>query len=68
VIMHLMRAALAAYSAQQGVLYRPRLIYFTHPKEFPEVEELVYATAKQYDLELIVYDIGFVGGLTKVRK
>jgi hypothetical protein len=66
--MHLMRAALAAHSAKEGVLYRPRLIYFSHPREFPEVEALVHSTAAQYDLELTVCGTGFVAGLTQVKK
>jgi len=65
VIMHLMRAALAGYSAKKGQLYRPRLIYFSHPKEFPEVEVLVKETVEAFDLELTTFAGGFVQGLTE---
>ena len=63
VIMHLMRAALAEFSVKSGRIYRPRLIYFTNPREFPEVENLVKDTTASYDLDLVQYDTGFVGGL-----
>ena len=52
-IMHLMRAALAHYSVKAGRIFRPRLIYFRNPKEFKEVEALVYDTTQRYDLELV---------------
>jgi 3'-phosphoadenosine 5'-phosphosulfate sulfotransferase (PAPS reductase)/FAD synthetase len=64
VIMHLLRAAVAAYSVERGSLFRPKFIYFRHPKEFPAVEAFVEATALDFDLELAVLDCGFVEGLT----
>lgn len=64
-IMHLLRAALAAYSVEHATLWRPKLMYFSHEKEFPEVEELVFDTARRYDLELVVSDEGFVKGLER---
>jgi 3'-phosphoadenosine 5'-phosphosulfate sulfotransferase (PAPS reductase)/FAD synthetase len=64
-IMHLLRAALAAYSVEHHVLWRPKLIYFSHKKEFPEIEALVFDTARRYDLELVVFDCGFVEGLKR---
>jgi len=68
VIMHLLRAALAAYSVKHNRLWRPKLIYFVHDKEFPEVKELVFDTAKRYDLELVDFECNFVDGLTKTVK
>lgn len=64
-IMHILRAALAAYSVEHDTLWRPKLIYFSNEKEFPEVEKLVFDTVSRYDLELVVFDQGFVEGLKK---
>ncbi|CAM9334039.1 unnamed protein product [Chrysoparadoxa australica] len=63
VIMHLHRAAVAKHSLDHGRIYRPRVIYFDGAKEFPDVRQLVQDTAKQYDLELLIYKQGFVDGL-----
>jgi len=35
VLLHLMRAVYAKYSADKGAIYRPKLIYFAVTDEFP---------------------------------
>jgi len=65
VVTHLIRAALARHCTETGVIVRPRVMYFSHPKEFPEVTELINETVERYDMELITFDCGFVEGLTQ---
>jgi len=66
--MHLLRAVTAKYSEDKGVIYRPRLIYFTSPEEFPEVNTFINDTEKQYCLNLKRYDNGISKGLAEQIK
>jgi len=65
VVTHLMRAALARHCVDIGCIHRPRVIYFSHDKEFSEILSLIQETTEKFDLELITYDCGFVEGLTQ---
>lgn len=65
VIMHLLRAATAKYSEDKGKIYRPKLIYFTAPDEFPEVNDFINESEKQYYLDLKRYDNGISKGLAE---
>ncbi|EED95802.1 predicted protein, partial [Thalassiosira pseudonana CCMP1335] len=67
VIFHLMRAVHANYcreiqnqsDAKDDVMIpRPRVIYFQHPDEFPQVESLLHETVKSYDLEMLAFREG----------
>lgn len=64
-VLHLMRAAMAAYSVKAGRHFKPRFVYFTPSQEFPEVEAFVRETTTRYDLHLLEYDCGYVEGLSK---
>ena len=74
VIVHLLRAAHANFLRDQhkqkeqntgGKLIKPRMIYFEHADEFPEVETLLHDTCKQFDLNMVSFEkgIGHVDGL-----
>ncbi|GKY98217.1 hypothetical protein MPSEU_000779400 [Mayamaea pseudoterrestris] len=70
VILHLVRAACAHYHATMNggkntPLHRPRVIYFNHNDEFPEILEFLRETVEQYDLDMIAFDkeISFPAGL-----
>jgi molybdenum cofactor synthesis domain-containing protein len=45
--------------------HRPRVIYFDHPKEFPEILDLLHHTTTQFDLDMLAFDCGvsFPNGL-----
>jgi len=60
VILHLVRAAHAKYCADNGddVPTRPRMIYFEHQDEFPEVLSLLRETVQEYDLDMIAFGNG----------
>ena len=58
VVMHLMRAAVAKYSADQGKLFRPTFIYFAIKDEIPEVMEHLERTKVAYSLHIERYDCG----------
>jgi FAD synthetase len=66
VILHLLRAALASYhqrrsnsiNKQQQPLRRPRVIYFEHDHEFPEMLDFLRRTVQQYDLDMIAFERG----------
>lgn len=74
VIVHLLRAAHANFLRDQKKkhkqnqttkLIKPRMIYFEHADEFPEVETLLHDTCKQFDLNMVSFEkgIGYVDGL-----
>lgn len=65
VIMHLLRASYAKYSLDQHQAFRPKLIYFSNPDEFEEVESHIALMKKQYDLEITDYDCGIIEGLKR---
>lgn len=60
VIMHLLRAVYAKYSADKGVEYRPQQIYFYNDDEFGEVLAHIDRAEKAYGLDLTRYDQGIV--------
>jgi FAD synthetase len=64
VIFHLMRAVHAYYcnemqqKAASCMIPRPRVIYFQHPDEFPEVLDLLQDTVGLYDLDMLAFKEG----------
>ncbi len=66
-ILHLLRAALAHYYVENPhvLRYRPRVIYFDNPDEFPEILEFVRQSVEDYELEMIAFERGvkFAEGL-----
>ena len=66
VILHLMRAALAAHHEKTGGQGQVSVIFFEVPDEFPEVDAFVRQSVSDLDLHLISYSgVGFAEGLTK---
>lgn len=73
VILHLVRAAhakyyndtLAATGDKQMKIVRPRVVYFNHPDEFPEVIEFLQKSVVNYDLDMVAFEDGvkFADGL-----
>jgi FAD synthetase len=64
VILHLVRAALANYyeTNKQKPPERPRVIYFDHKDEFPEILALLRDTVREYDLDMIAFKEGISFG------
>lgn len=60
VTMHLLRAAVAKYSANAGVIRRPKLVYFAVEDDFPEVIEYITYAESLFDLKVQRYDCGIV--------
>lgn len=60
VTMHLLRAAVAKYSRDKGVIYSPKLIYFAVDDDFEEVLEHISNTENLFDLEVQRYHCGIV--------
>ena len=73
VIFHLMRAVHAKYcqslideaneannnnDKEEVMISRPRVIYFQHNDEFPEVLSLLDETVKQYDVDMLAFKEG----------
>eukprot|EP00548_Thalassiothrix_antarctica_P001025 CAMPEP_0194131250 /NCGR_PEP_ID=MMETSP0152-20130528/2058_1 /TAXON_ID=1049557 /ORGANISM="Thalassiothrix antarctica, Strain L6-D1" /LENGTH=638 /DNA_ID=CAMNT_0038825977 /DNA_START=112 /DNA_END=2028 /DNA_ORIENTATION=- len=64
VIFHLLRAAIAHYHYKkvktnpQVKLERPRVIYFDHKDEFPDILELLRDSVCKYDLDMIAFEEG----------
>jgi FAD synthetase len=59
VILHLLRAAHAKYYKSTGETpIRPRVVYFEHENEFPEVIEFLKESVTQYDLEMLSFEQG----------
>ena len=68
VILHLLRAAHAKYynSTSGGkVPIRPRVIYFDHEDEFPEVTSFLKDSVNTHDLDMVAFEKGikFANGL-----
>jgi 3'-phosphoadenosine 5'-phosphosulfate sulfotransferase (PAPS reductase)/FAD synthetase len=62
VIMHLLRAAAAKFSVDNGIIVRPKFVYFVID-EFPEVLEHIQQTQLRLKLDLTAYDGGIMQGL-----
>ena len=62
VILHLMRAAYANYIRDQptlaGSACQPKVIYFEHEDEFPEVLDLLHESVVEYDLNMLAFEKG----------
>jgi len=70
VILHLLRAAHANYynytsaAAEGGTvaarrkIVRPRVIYFEHNDEFPEIIDFLHESVERYDLDMLAFDKG----------
>lgn len=72
VILHLVRAAHAKhYRDLKGTddesiaIIRPRVVYFNHPDEFPEVTDFLRQSVDDYDLDMVAFEEGvkFADGL-----
>ena len=72
VILHLVRAAHAKhYSDLQEAMkdnvsiVRPRIVYFNHADEFPQVMDFVHQSVNDYDLDMVAFEEGvkFADGL-----
>ena len=64
VVMHLMRAAVARFAADNNKLYRPGFIYFAVKEEFPEVLEHLKNCQKTFNLNIKKYECGIAQGIT----
>ena len=55
----------ASATSSPPKLIKPRMIYFEHADEFPEVETLLHDTCKRFDLNMVAFEngIGYVDGL-----
>lgn len=64
VILHLVRAAYAAYCKQQQnidnsyITIQPRVIYFDHADEFPEILSFLHEQVRQLDLDMVCFEQG----------
>jgi len=64
VIFHLMRAVHAKYCSEMRkvddsfMIPRPRVIYFQHLDEFPEVLSLLHEGVEQFDLDMLAFKEG----------
>lgn len=60
VILHLVRASHAHYYRQKKdkaeVPIRPRVVYFDHPDEFPEILAHLVESVRDYDLDMVAFD------------
>ena len=65
VIMHLLRAVAAKYADDNGVKFRPKLVYFAIEDEFDEVIEHIDYTRQLYNLDIETYECGIVEGLKR---
>jgi FAD synthetase len=70
VILHLVRASHAHYYRLQKQVgrdsfLRPRVVYFDHQKEFPEIRSFLHDTVDTFDLEMLAFEEGtkFAEGL-----
>ena len=63
VLLHLMRAVFAKYSADQGIICQPKLIYFAVTDEFKEVLAHLNDSERMLRLDLQRYDCGIATGL-----
>lgn len=63
VILHLVRAAFAKHYKQQSAagkssIVRPRVVFFDHADEFPEIIAFVRSTVTGLDLDMICFEQG----------
>ena len=69
VILHLVRAAMAQHyhnatnsssnnSSKPLRIVRPRVIYFDHEHEFPEILEFLHDSVREFDLDMIAFAKG----------
>ncbi|CAJ1953288.1 unnamed protein product [Cylindrotheca closterium] len=59
VILHLVRAAHAHYCNVTGQPpKRPRVVYFDHKDEFPEVLSFLRESVDHYDLDMLAFEMG----------
>ena len=65
VIMHLLRAVTAKYSADKGEIYQPQFVYFAIKDEFPEVVEHIKESEEQFCLALTRYNCSISQGLVE---
>lgn len=63
VILHLLRAVFAKYSADKGIIIQPKLIYFAVTDEFTEILAHINESERLLRLDLQRYDIGIMQGL-----
>lgn len=63
VVMHLMRASMAKYSHECGIIHKPRFIYFSAKEEFPEVIDTIEDSVKKYRMNILRYSEGINLGL-----
>ena len=72
VILHLVRAAHAKHYSdlqeakkENVLIVRPRVVYFNHADEFPQVMDFVRQTVNVYDLDMVAFeeDVKFADGL-----
>ena len=63
VLLHLMRAVFAKYSADKGIICQPKLIYFAVTDEFKEVLAHLNDSERMLRLDLKRYDCGIATGL-----
>ncbi len=73
VILHLVRAAHAKHyndtiqssDGKKLSIVRPRVVYFNHPDEFPEVVDFLHQCVDDYDLDMVAFEEGvnFAEGL-----
>jgi Phosphoadenosine phosphosulfate reductase family len=58
VVLHLLRAVFAKYSADKSTIVRPELIYFAVQDEFTEVLEHIVYSEKRFGLQLKRHSVG----------
>jgi len=67
VILHLVRAAVAHHYHSNSnhqcnnttvIRYRPRVVYFEHAHEFPEILDFLHAAVVEHDLDMIAFAAG----------
>lgn len=64
VVMHLMRASMAKYSQDCGIVHKPRFIYFSAKEEFPDIIDTIEESVKKYRMNMLRYNEGINLGLT----
>jgi FAD synthetase len=63
VTMHLLRAAMAKYSLDKGIVYKPQYVYFGMDGEFDEVLEFLREDEERFHLDLSRREGGIAQGL-----
>jgi len=65
VTMYLLRALIANYSFENGIICRPKFIYFAIDDEFPEVLQHIKDTQTAFALSLVAYSGDIAKGITR---